>query len=137
MAAVMRTMGGNVMVARPRLPRHSFTQVKKAISRPPPSSLSRVRAALAKVSPPPACGDLLGSILEMQSVFHSKGGLTGAIVQRDGSLDLRAVPSSARKCPRSPPWFTCRISSFSSTFKHRWSLNGLGQPGSQPTCVEW
>ncbi|KAH7984439.1 hypothetical protein HPB52_020777 [Rhipicephalus sanguineus] len=63
----------------------------------------RVRAALAKVSPPPACGDLLGSILEMQSVFHSKGGLSGAIVQRDGSLDLRAVPSTARKCPRSPP----------------------------------
>lgn len=96
--------GGDIMVARPRLPRHSFTQVKKAISRPSPSSsLNRVRAALAKVSPPPACGDLLGSILEMQSVFHSKGGLSGAIVQRDGSLDLRAVPSSARKCPRSPP----------------------------------
>lgn len=94
--------GGDVMVARPRLPRHSFTQVKKAISRPS-SSLSRVRAALAKVSPPPACGDLLGSILEMQSVFHSKGGLSGAVVQRDGSLDLRAVPSTARKCPRSPP----------------------------------
>lgn len=96
--------GGDIMVARPRLPRHSFTQVKKSISRPPASSsLNRVRAALAKVSPPPACGDLLGSILEMQSVFHSKGGLSGAIVQRDGSLDLRAVPSSARKCPRSPP----------------------------------
>ncbi|KAH9373976.1 hypothetical protein HPB48_003970 [Haemaphysalis longicornis] len=65
--------------------------------------LCRVRAALAKVSPAPACTDLLGSILEMQTVFHSKAGLAGVVVQRDGSLDLRAVPASVRKCPRSPP----------------------------------
>ncbi|XP_077517341.1 uncharacterized protein LOC144128124 isoform X2 [Amblyomma americanum] len=95
--------GNELMVARPRLPRQSVSQVKKVIARPASSSLSRVRAALSKVSPPPACGDLLGSILEMQSVFHSKGGLSGAVVQRDGSLDLRAVPSTVRSCPRSPP----------------------------------
>ncbi|XP_064480743.1 PHD and RING finger domain-containing protein 1-like isoform X2 [Ornithodoros turicata] len=95
---------GSTDVLTVRRTHHRVTpsHVKQKLLKPTPP-LDRIRMALAKPSTAPSCGDVLGSILATQRVLLGRHTTRHAIIQRDGSLDLRSVPLSAvQSRPRSP-----------------------------------